>query len=87
MTRLEVVALAGACAFVGMRPVDAWQQAAGSCRVSERATSAATPLPGVSILVSTPASAFTPGLYTCEISIIDTVTGKFEFPRMLFVVR
>ena len=33
-----------------------------------------------------PAS-FTPGLYTCQINIIDAVAGKFEFPRMLFAVR
>jgi hypothetical protein len=34
-----------------------------------------------------PADSFMPGLYTCQINIIDTVAGKFEFPRMLFVVR
>ena len=34
-----------------------------------------------------PADSFTPGLYTCQINIIDAVSGKFEFPRMLFVVR
>jgi VWFA-related protein len=34
-----------------------------------------------------PAESFTPGLYTCQINIIDTVSGKFEFPRMLFAVR
>jgi VWFA-related protein len=34
-----------------------------------------------------PASEFKPGLYTCQINIVDTVAGKFEFPRMLFVVR
>ena len=34
-----------------------------------------------------PASSFTTGLYTCQINIIDTVTGKFDFPRMLFAVR
>jgi VWFA-related protein len=34
-----------------------------------------------------PASSFKPGLYTCQINIIDTVAGKFDFPRMLFVVR
>jgi VWFA-related protein len=34
-----------------------------------------------------PAGSFTPGLYTCQINIIDTVSGKFAFPRMLFVVR
>jgi VWFA-related protein len=34
-----------------------------------------------------PASSFTPGLYTCQINIIDTVSGKFDFPRILFAVR
>ena len=34
-----------------------------------------------------PASSFMPGLYTCQINIIDAVAGKFDFPRMLFVVR
>jgi hypothetical protein len=34
-----------------------------------------------------PASSFTPGLYTCQINIIDTVAGKFDFPRMVFAVR
>ena len=34
-----------------------------------------------------PADSFTPGLYTCQINIIDAVAGKFAFPRMLFAVR
>lgn len=34
-----------------------------------------------------PADSFTPGLYTCQINIIDTVSGKFAFPRMIFAVR
>jgi hypothetical protein len=34
-----------------------------------------------------PASEFKPGLYTCQINIVDTIAGKFDFPRMLFVVR
>ena len=34
-----------------------------------------------------PPASFTPGLYTCQINIIDAVAGKFEFPRMLFAVR
>jgi VWFA-related protein len=34
-----------------------------------------------------PASSFTPGLYTCQINIIDAVAGKFDFPRLLFAVR
>lgn len=34
-----------------------------------------------------PADSFTPGLYTCQINIIDAVSGKFEFPRLIFAVR
>ena len=34
-----------------------------------------------------PASSFTPGLYSCQINIIDAVAGKFDFPRLAFVVR
>lgn len=34
-----------------------------------------------------PADAFTPGIYTCQINIIDAVSGKFAFPRLLFAVR
>src|SRR6185436_8613985 len=34
-----------------------------------------------------PASSFTPGLYTCQINIIDAVAGKFDFPRILFAGR
>ena len=34
-----------------------------------------------------PADAFAPGLYTCQINIIDTVAGRFAFPRVVFLVR
>jgi VWFA-related protein len=34
-----------------------------------------------------PAGSFKPGLYTCQINIIDTVAGKFDFPRLVFYVR
>jgi VWFA-related protein len=34
-----------------------------------------------------PAGSFTPGLYTCQINIIDAVAGKFDFPRLVFYVR
>jgi VWFA-related protein len=34
-----------------------------------------------------PAQSFAPGLYTCQINIIDTVSGKFSFPRMVMLVR
>jgi VWFA-related protein len=34
-----------------------------------------------------PAGAIPPGLYTCQINIIDSVAGKFAFPRLMFLVR
>ena len=34
-----------------------------------------------------PPEAFTPGLYTCQINIIDAVAGKFAFPRLALYVR
>ena len=34
-----------------------------------------------------PADAFKPGLYTCQINIIDAAAGKFAFPRLALLVR
>jgi len=34
-----------------------------------------------------PASAFTPGTYTCQVNVIDAVAGKVAFPRLTFQVR
>ncbi len=34
-----------------------------------------------------PATAFSPGLYTCQINIIDAVAGRVAFPRLTFQVR
>lgn len=34
-----------------------------------------------------PADGFTPGLYTCQINIIDSVAGQFAFPRLAMFVR
>jgi len=34
-----------------------------------------------------PAGAFEPGLYTCQINVIDEVSGQFVFPRVTFYVR
>jgi VWFA-related protein len=34
-----------------------------------------------------PASAFTPGIYTCQVNVIDAVAGKVAFPRLTFQVR
>jgi VWFA-related protein len=34
-----------------------------------------------------PAGSFKPGLYACQINIIDAASGKFAFPRLAFYVR
>jgi hypothetical protein len=34
-----------------------------------------------------PAGSIPPGLYTCQINIIDSVAGKFAFPRLMFLMR
>jgi len=51
IARVAIVAMCGALAFGWRGPVDAWQQAEGTCRISGRALSGAAPLPGVSVLV------------------------------------
>ena len=33
------------------------------------------------------ADAFKPGLYTCQVNIIDDVAGRFAFPRLALYVR
>jgi len=34
-----------------------------------------------------PASGFRPGLYTCQVNIVDEVMSKFAFPRLEMYVR
>jgi VWFA-related protein len=34
-----------------------------------------------------PADAFKPGLYTCQVNVIDAAAGKFVFPRLAMLVR
>ena len=34
-----------------------------------------------------PAGSFTPGLYTCQVSIIDVAASRFTFPRLEMYVR
>jgi VWFA-related protein len=34
-----------------------------------------------------PASTFTPGIYICQINVIDAVAGKAAFPRLTFQIR
>ncbi len=51
VARVAIIAMCGALAFGWRGPVDAWQQAEGTCRVSGHALSGAAPLPGVSVMV------------------------------------
>ena len=34
-----------------------------------------------------PADSLKPGLYTCQINVIDDVAGRFTFPRLEMYVR
>jgi len=34
-----------------------------------------------------PAGSLTPGLYTCQVNIVDGVAGRFAFPRLQLYVR
>jgi hypothetical protein len=34
-----------------------------------------------------PAASFKPGLYTCQINVVDEVASKFSFPRLEIYVR
>jgi hypothetical protein len=34
-----------------------------------------------------PAESFKPGLYTCQVNIIDEVASRFAFPRLELFVR
>ncbi len=34
-----------------------------------------------------PASSLSPGLYTCQVNVVDDAAGAFTFPRMQLLVR
>src|SRR5689334_17940752 len=51
IARVAFIAFCGAVAFGWKGPLDAWQQITGACRISGRAVSGTSPLPGVSVLV------------------------------------
>jgi hypothetical protein len=38
-------------------------------------------------LFEVPAGSFKPGLYTCQMSIIDVAASRFTFPRLEMYVR
>lgn len=37
--------------------------------------------------LSVPAASLEPGLYTCQVNVIDDVAGSFVFPRVALLVR
>ncbi|HEY7288732.1 MAG TPA: VWA domain-containing protein [Vicinamibacterales bacterium] len=55
--------------------------------VVERTTVDATDRHAAVFQFEVPAGSLKPGLYTCQVSIIDTVSGKFAFPRLQLYVR
>ena len=42
---------------------------------------------GRAFRLEVPADAFKPGLYTCQVNVIDAAAGKFVFPRLAMLVR
>ena len=53
----------------------------------ERATLDAPDRKATVFRLELPAGSFAPGLYTCQINIIDATAGAFVFPRLAFYVR
>jgi VWFA-related protein len=42
---------------------------------------------GVGFVLDVPLAALTPGLYTCQVNVIDDAAGTFSFPRLALLVR
>lgn len=42
---------------------------------------------GVAFLLDVPLAALQPGLYTCQVNVIDDAAGSFSFPRLALLVR
>jgi VWFA-related protein len=55
--------------------------------VVERATLDAPDRKAALFRLEVPADAFKPGLYTCQVNVIDAAAGKFVFPRLAMLVR
>ena len=55
--------------------------------VLERTTLDAPERKAAVFRLEVPAEAFKPGLYTCQVNIIDAAAGKFAFPRLAMLVR
>ena len=55
--------------------------------VVERTQVDATDRRAVIFQLEIPANSVQPGLYTCQVNIIDDAGGKFAFPRLQLFVR
>lgn len=55
--------------------------------VIERTTIDAADRQAVIFQFRLPAADFKPGLYTCQVSVIDEVSGKFAFPRLAVYIK
>jgi VWFA-related protein len=55
--------------------------------VAERTSLDATARKAAVFRLEVPAEAFKPGVYTCQVNVIDAVAGTFTFPRLAMVVR
>ena len=42
---------------------------------------------GVAFLVDVPLDKLAPGLYTCQVNVVDDVAGSFSFPRLALLLR
>ena len=55
--------------------------------VVERTEATAPERQAVLFQFELPSDTLSPGLYTCQINIVDAVSGRFSFPRMTLLVR
>ena len=55
--------------------------------VVERAALDDAPRKAAVFKLEVPAGSLPAGLYTCQINIIDSIAGKFAFPRLVFLLR
>jgi hypothetical protein len=55
--------------------------------VAERSAMDAPGRRAATFRLEVPAHAFEPGLYTCQVNVIDRAAGRFAFPRMMLLVK
>jgi hypothetical protein len=79
----------GSCLAAALHPIVPRAQTPTGCAVTGTIRGARQPLPGVVVTLQfdVPASSLKPGLYTCQINVIDDSAGSFMFPRLQLYVR